>query len=69
MHADGAAGHALGFGVERTPQRREHIGAGAPIGADGQRKLGEAGLDMSCLVERSLSPITAERDLRRRSAR
>ena len=34
LHADGAAGHALGAGVERPAQRRDHIGAGAPVAAD-----------------------------------
>jgi len=36
LHADGAAGHALGLLVERTVQRRDHVGAGAPITADGE---------------------------------
>ena len=31
LHADGAARHALLGLVQRTPERREHIGAGAPI--------------------------------------
>ena len=34
LHADRAARHALGLGVERTAQGRHHIGAGAPVGAD-----------------------------------
>ena len=39
-------GMRFGVNVERTPQSAEHIGAGAPIGADGKRQLGGAWLDM-----------------------
>src|SRR5690242_20897722 len=37
--ADGAPGHPAGRLVERTAQRRHHIGAGAPVRADFQRDL------------------------------
>ena len=46
LHADGAAGHALGVGVERTAKRRHHIGAGAPILADRNVQARGAGLDV-----------------------
>ena len=45
-NADGAARHALRVHVERTAQGGEHIGAGAPISADGERQLGGAGFDL-----------------------
>ena len=44
LHADGAARHALLGCIHRPPERREHIGARAPIRADGERKLDEARL-------------------------
>ena len=39
LHADGAAGHALGAAVERAPQRCHHIGAAAPVVADRDAQL------------------------------
>ena len=44
LHANGAAGHALGFRVERPAQRRNHIGAIAPVFADIELDAGGAGL-------------------------
>ena len=44
LHADRAARHALGRGVERPAQRGDHIGAGAPVVADRNAKLRDAGL-------------------------
>ena len=46
LHADGAAWHALLRLVERPPERREHVGAGAPVVADGERKLDQPRLDI-----------------------
>ncbi len=46
LHANGAARHALGGLIERTPQRGEHIGAGSPILADGDGKFYEPGPDV-----------------------
>ena len=42
LHADGAARHPLGAGVERTAQRRHHIGAAAPVAADRNGQVGDA---------------------------
>ena len=44
LHADGAARHALRLRIERPAQRRDHVGAGAPILADRHRDLRGAGL-------------------------
>ena len=46
LHADGAARHALLGLVQRTPERRQHIGAGAPILAHLERQLDEPRLDL-----------------------
>ena len=46
---DRAARHALGRGIERTAQGRHHIGAGAPILADGNLDLRGAFLDIDGL--------------------
>ena len=44
LHADGAAGHALGLRVERTPKRRHHISAAAPVAAGRDADARRAGL-------------------------
>ena len=46
---DRAAGHAQRGGIERTAQGCQHIGAGAPILADGNFDLGGAFLDVDGL--------------------
>ena len=63
LHADGAAGHALRAGVERTPQGRDHIGAGAPVLAD--RNLQPRGARLHVLRDGRQQPLAdhAERDL------
>ena len=59
LHADGAAGHALGRGVERTAQRRDHIGAAAPVVADRNAQRARCPAGTSCVtVVISRSPIT-----------
>ena len=57
FQADRAARHPQRRRIERTAQRRHHIGAGAPILADGNLDLGGAFLD----VERSASSAAGRR--------
>ena len=61
-NADGAARHALRVHIERTPQGGEHIGAGAPILADGERQLGGAGFDLGRRGGEQLVADHGERD-------
>ena len=49
FQADGAAGHALRGGIERTAQRRDQIGARAPILADRELDLVLPFLDVDAL--------------------
>ena len=49
FQADRAARHALGGRIERTAQGRQHIGAGAPVLADGNLDLVGALLDVDAL--------------------
>ena len=49
FQADGATRHPQRGGIERAAQRRHHIGAGAPVLADGNFDLGGAFLDVGGL--------------------
>ena len=59
LHADGAAGHALRRRVERPAQRRDQIGAGAPVAPDRQLHLRQRPACTSMVwLANSRSPIT-----------
>ena len=60
FQADGPSRHPLRGGVERTAQRRHHIGAGAPILADGNPDLRGAFLDVGGL--RGQQPVAQHVD-------
>ena len=63
LHADGAAGHALRAGVERTPQGRDDVSARAPVLAD--RNLQPRGARLHVLGHGRQQPLAdhAQRDL------
>ena len=51
LQADGAAGQALGPGVERPAQGRDHIGAAAPVAADRDAQPRRSGVTSCVTVE------------------
>ena len=60
LQADGAAGHAARRLVERTAQRRHHIGARAPVAADRDRDL--RGARLHVLRGRGQEPVADDID-------
>ena len=63
LQADGAARHAARRLVERTAQRRDHVGAGAPVAADGERNARGPGLHVGRRGGEQLVADDVERDL------
>ena len=60
FQANRPSGHPQGGGIERTAQRRHHIGAGAPVLADGNFDLRGAFLDVDGL--RGQQPVAQHVD-------